>query len=160
MALGLWQTVFKGVGMQKAVVLDIEASGLEEGSFPIEIAWIGVNHDEFDTFFIKPERHWTHWDEQAESIHGLSRSLITRTGISCEKAVSRLDANIVNLDVYSDAPEWDGYWLDLLYSVVEKKRTWTLKKLNLNYTELKYESMPHRALADAERLSRFFTESV
>lgn len=146
--------------MQKAVVLDIEASGLEEGSFPIEIAWIGINHDEFDTFFIKPERHWTHWDEQAGSIHGLSRSLITRTGIACYEAVCRLDGNMANQDVYSDAPEWDGYWLDRLYSVVEKKRTWTLKKLNLFYTELETESMPHRALADAERLTRLFKGSV
>ena len=139
--------------MKNAVVLDIEASGLEEGSFPIEVAWIGVNYDEFDTFFIKPEPTWTYWDKQAECIHGLSRTLITRAGIACCEAVSRLDANLRNRDVYSDAPEWDGYWLDRLYSAVEKKRRWSLKKINLYYTEWDSAFIPHRALADAERLA-------
>lgn len=145
--------------MQNAVVLDIEASGLVEGSFPLEVAWIGVNHDEFDTFFIKPESHWTHWDEQAESIHGISKSLVSRTGIACYEAVSRLDANLAKREVLSDAPEWDGYWLDRLYDAVEKKRNWSLKKINLYCTQMDTSLMPHRALSDAERLSTFFRES-
>lgn len=139
--------------MKNAVVLDIEASGLEEGSFPIEIAWIGVSNNEFDNFIIKPEKVWTHWDEYAEGVHGLSRSLIERTGISVSEAVSRLDKYLVNRDVFTDAPEWDGYWLDRLYNAVGKKRSWTLKKINLYYTELETAFMPHRALADAERLA-------
>ena len=139
--------------MKNTVVLDIEASGLEDGSYPVEIAWIGVGNNDFDSFLIKPEPHWIQWDEQAEATHGLSRSVITRVGLSAKEVVSRLDNDLINQEVFSDAPEWDGYWLDRLYNAAQKNRRWALKRVNIDFSDREWSLMPHRALSDAEHIA-------
>lgn len=141
--------------MKNAVVLDIEASGLEVGSYPIEIAWIGVLDNAFDNFLIKPDKEWILWDSLAQEVHGISRMVIERAGITACEATTRLDHFLKYKEIYSDAPEWDGYWLDRLYSSVNKKREWRLEKIKIDYNDLNLVVAPHRALVDAECLAQY-----
>lgn len=41
--------------------LDIEATGIHEDSYPIEIGWVDTEGNE-SSFLIKPIPEWTHWD--------------------------------------------------------------------------------------------------
>ena len=53
-------------------IIDLEASGFGRGSYPIEVGF-ALENREIYSFLIKPEADWTHWSEEAEEIHGISR---------------------------------------------------------------------------------------
>ena len=48
-------------------VIDIEASGLGAGSYPIEVGIVLANGFTYDSLIARPG-FWTHWDEEAEKI--------------------------------------------------------------------------------------------
>ena len=61
--------------------IDVEASGLGNTSYPIEVAWndaegLITNH------LVKPEPQWTSWDPEAERIHGITKEQLEKDGIS------------------------------------------------------------------------------
>ena len=93
--------------------LDIEASGLHPGSFPIEVAWVledGVG----EAHLIRPEPEWRLWDSNAEAMHGLSRDILAREGRPAAEVALRAAAALRGRHVYSDAVGSDGSWLDQL----------------------------------------------
>ncbi len=99
-------------------VIDIEASGLAWDSYPIEIA-IVINN-KTHCWLIKPETDWTHWDMQAEALHGISQAQLIDKGKSAKtvaKEINRLTEN-GNRVLYSDAARWDGGWFTTLFETV------------------------------------------
>ena len=74
------------------IIFDVEASGLSDDSYPIEVAWQdGTNEDLFDSFLIKPCDSWVHWDDYAEQeIHHISRNTLHSEGISITESCIRL----------------------------------------------------------------------
>ncbi|UZE94500.1 hypothetical protein [Alkalimarinus alittae] len=76
--------------LPKMIIFDVEASGLSDDSYPIEVAWQDSNDPEcFDSFLINPNETWKHWDDYAEIDNALmtlendiSKFLITIHGIS------------------------------------------------------------------------------
>ena len=69
--------------------LDIEASGLGEHSFPIEIGW-AIPFDKERGFLIRPAPDWTYWSAIAEEVfHRISRDELLREGIPADEAVRR-----------------------------------------------------------------------
>lgn len=56
------------------IFLDIEASGLGSGSFPVEIAWVSEGGAE-ESHLIRPAPGWTQWSRRAEALHGITRAL-------------------------------------------------------------------------------------
>ena len=99
-------------------VIDIEASGLAEESYPIEIAWQSVsNEDDFDSFLIQPIDSWKHWDAYAEEhVHHISRNSLFEQGISAQSACERLNESLKNKVVYSDAVNFDERWMLKLFN--------------------------------------------
>jgi hypothetical protein len=98
--------------------IDFEASGLD-GSYPVEFAFV-LDDGLGDASLIRPEASWTHWDDEAERIHGISRDRLLAEGIPAAD-VARRAAVILGEPgtiVLSDAPEWDGAWLGLLLSTL------------------------------------------
>ena len=144
-------------------VIDIEASGLGDDSYPIEIAW-GHRYDPtfYDTFLIRPARDWTHWDNHAElNIHGLSRETLYREGVSVQDAVARLEQHLRGKTVYSDHVASDRPWVVKLYSQLGREPSFEFRPVQslvrpdkVSEFCLRYSSTPirHRALADVRKI--------
>ena len=107
--------------------LDFEASGLYNGSYPIEagMAWDEAGESRSEGFLIIPDKGWQSWSRESEVIHGLSRAQLTAEGISVEQAAMRVLRRIEAADtVHSDAPDYEKVWLDTLLTAgrVERNR--------------------------------------
>lgn len=96
--------------------LDCEASGLHQGSFPIEFGWSGLDLRP-RSFLIRPSPNWTEGriDPAAYGIHGIARSETLRSGIPPRDAALRLNEAFEDRIVVSDAPDYDAYWLRELF---------------------------------------------
>lgn len=93
--------------------LDIEATGLGQDSVPIEIGWCdetgaGKEH------LIRPEADWTDWDYNAQQVHGITQGDLQIKGRPAAEVAHRLVGVLGGQKVYSDAPGFDGAWLDVL----------------------------------------------
>jgi hypothetical protein len=96
------------------IFLDIEASGLYAGSYPIEIGWVDET-GAGESHLIRPAPDWTSWSQASETIHGISREMLAREGRDHDWVARRVAEALAEADaVYTDAPEWDQAWLDRL----------------------------------------------
>jgi hypothetical protein len=147
-------------------ILDIEASGLNEESYPIEIAWCALEGADEFSVLINPESAggWDSWDDFAESaIHGISRSECCERGENVVVVANRLEQLLNDHPVFSDAPYQDQQWLNRLFDAVGKRcpafllpidQAVSLNKraqLNKSLVEL---ARPHRAMADCFLLKK------
>lgn len=143
--------------------LDIEASGLKQpDSYPIEVGWADTLGNS-DSFLIRPLRHWTHWDEAAASLHGITREQLLAEGIPVDEAAWRLDEMLGIETVFCDALAYDGFWLDRLFKAASIEPSFQLADVYQLYGALGVERTarlqrilrstptPHRAREDAER---------
>lgn len=145
------------------IILDIEASGLDPESYPIEIAWQHRSNSKlFDSFLIKPLETWSHWDFYAEAhFHRLSRSDLEVNGISVTEATQRLNQSLSGQTVYTDAPDYDRKWIGKLFRSVGIEKAFMIKSL---YTlippsrecvyrqHLARSPIVHRALEDVRQI--------
>jgi hypothetical protein len=147
------------------ICLDIEASGLGTRSYPIEIAWKQLDSEDEDDFLIDPRTgyNWTNWDESAAEIHGLSLEELYEEGISVKEACSRLNQRLRGKYVYSDAFEFDYFWITRLFDAGMVKPQFRLLGLEelLNEDDLElYQKVSHqsprrhRAMPDVDDLIR------
>lgn len=140
----------------KKYIIDIEASGLEKESYPIEIAFVDLESSEAFSFLIKPYSHWTHWNEQAEKVHNISQSELLKNGSNPYEVAENVFNLLSQSQVFSDAYQFDSHWLNTLLLdsgfpeiVVQPVHDLISDQnvFNFNYSlnELK---TPHRALQD------------
>jgi len=96
--------------------LDVEASALHAGSYPIEIGWCGADLAPV-AFLIKPQAKWTidDWAPDSERIHGISRAHLFEFGFDAHDVANWLNAACTGKIVLSDNPAYDGDWLTQLY---------------------------------------------
>lgn len=99
------------------ICIDLEASGLGPQSYPIEVAWKDGRSGEQDAFLIDPAtvEGWTYWDEFAEELHGIDINDLAEGGLSVVAAARRLNQALAGKVVYSDASEFDRFWLTRLF---------------------------------------------
>lgn len=109
------------------VFLDIEASSLLPGGYPIEVGWVWEGGTG-EAHLIRPEPHWKEWDCKAEKVHGLSRDLLKAEGRPAAEVALRAANALRGATVYSDSPGWDGGWLDALLEVTSSS---ALRVLNV-----------------------------
>ena len=64
---------------------------------------------------IRPEDDWLHWNEEAESLHGITRDILLVNGKSPLKVAMLLNEWLDGETVYTDAWGNDSCWLALLY---------------------------------------------
>lgn len=96
------------------ITIDVEASGFGRGSFPVEVGLVlpdGMRH----CYLIAPARSWTHWDDEAEAVHGISRERLLSYGRPIPDVAWRLNALLGSKTVYSDAWSFDMSWLGKLF---------------------------------------------
>ena len=92
--------------------LDFEASSFD--GYPIEVA-ISMPDGEIRSWLIRPARGWTDWSAKAEALHGISRELLARDGVSASEVARELNALLTGRVVYTDSPDYDGRWCRLLF---------------------------------------------
>ena len=111
------------------VLLDIEASGLSRGSYPIEVGYVladGRSH----CFLIKPLDDWQMWDSSAERLHGISRAQLLLRGLDVVTVAETLNRALGGMTVYSDAWGNDQSWLALLFDRAERVQGFRLEALH------------------------------
>lgn len=81
-----------------------------------------------DSFLISPAPDWSmdDWDARAERLHGVSAKTLSDLGVGAATACDRLSAALSGRDVYSDAPDWDSFWLMRLFDAAGRKAPFRL----------------------------------
>ena len=101
--------------MTSPCMIDFEASSLSSDSYPIEVAW-STPDGAIESHLIRPHWSWTDWDEYAErEIHRISRETLRTDGRSTRDVATVMNTALAGTTVYSDAPEFDGHWLERLF---------------------------------------------
>lgn len=102
--------------------IDFEASGLGPLSWPIEVGW-SFEDGVTDSALISPSPHWpmTAWDPKAERLHGITPKMLADLGLDPAAACERLDGALTGRAVYSDAPDWDSFWMLRLYQAAGRR---------------------------------------
>ena len=150
------------------IFLDIEASGLSPGSWPIEVGLAKVTDAGIEVWssLIRPDPSWSmdDWSEKSQRIHNIPRSDLDQAP-EAASVVREVLERFHAATACSDAPEYDGRWLQVLFDTAGD----TAPRLNdfhqlLNtefsglaldrtYEWLSRTPLPHRAGPDAERLA-------
>lgn len=116
------------------IIIDVEASGFGRGSYPIEVGFV-MPDGSAQCSLIKPETSWVHWDDSAESLHGITRDILAEHGKSIEEVAVWLNEHLRGLTVYSDAWGNDLSWLGALFEYAEVPQLFHLDALNKLLTE-------------------------
>ena len=147
--------------------MDIEASGFGVGSYPIEIGIVLANGDAYCTL-IAPEPGWTHWDPDAQAVHGIARATLLQFGKPAAVVAADLNQRLAGSTIYSDSWCHDYTWLHLLYLAAGSSPSFKLASLHSVVGEVararwdavradverRDGSTRHRASADARVLQQ------
>lgn len=99
------------------ILIDVEASGLHDTSFPTEVAWCNSDLREGASYLIRPTTEWlaTPWSEEAEAITGISLDLLTAYGLDPIDVADHLNREIGGTSPLTDNPWLDGRWLRMIH---------------------------------------------
>jgi hypothetical protein len=95
-------------------VIDLEASGFGRGSYPIEVGFVLPDGTSYCSL-IMPAPHWTHWDDEAERLHHITRQQLAWYGARPQDVATILNQRLRGRVVYSDGWAHDYSWLALLF---------------------------------------------
>ena len=125
----------------RIVFVDLEASGLLPGSYPVEVGWAkprflpwGGCAIEVGSVLVRPEPKWLAsggWDPDAERLHGLAREVLSRDGLPAAEACDRLDQEFSGCLVVTDTGggSTDDMWLAVLYEAASREPAdWKVEK--------------------------------
>lgn len=107
-------------------VIDVEASGFGKQSYPIEVGW-ALPDGRTGCVLVRPPPHWTHWDEGAERVHGITRETLRQHGREPVEVALRMNAELGGQTVYSDAWGHDFAWISRLFDEAELPRHFKLE---------------------------------
>lgn len=110
-------------------VLDIEASGFGRRSYPIEFGYV-TPQGRADCMLVRPPPMWTHWDPNAERVHGISREILQAHGRPPLEVALALNHALGGQTVYCDGWAHDYAWLAALFELVDRSPTFKLESIN------------------------------
>ena len=158
--------------MQVPSIIDIEASGFGAHSYPVEI---GVTREDGGKFcqLVKPYPDWTHWEQEAESLHGLSREHLLAHGNDGTAVCLALNDFLKGTTVYSDGWVVDHPWLIKLFSTAGVPMQFEVRALEYVLSEYQMDHWQyvkqrvtqsltiarHRASVDAEIIQQTFFQT-
>lgn len=143
-------------------VIDFEASGLSKKSYPIEVGI--TNGAEHYTVLIKPMSHWAYWEIEAEKVHNIAHDEIMKNGEDPISVAIKLNNILKTSKIYCDNIQWDGFWLNVLFSdnglsptfqildiqdILKTGRQWRLFESKMEKLGMSNIYKKHRALDDA-----------
>src|SRR5688500_4216745 len=124
--------------------LDFDASSLRYASHPIEVAW-SLEDGTVETYLIKPAWDWSDWDSNAEAAHGLSQQELNAQGLPAWQVAQRMNEPLAGRTLHSDAPEYDGFWLERLVEHHSEEPQFTLRHFDALFPRLSPDSIAARA---------------
>lgn len=164
---------------RRIAILDVEASALEAGSYPIEVGValvrgpsepIGVGAK-----LIRPTKEWLDtgvWSKSSEAVHGIPLERVQREGEPVEEVCDWLNGLLGSSTIVAtDAPRYDQDWLDTLFAAAareQKFRVFDFQVLAREFSAdqhrhlaflLGKDAPPHRAAEDALRLASKLMET-
>lgn len=111
------------------VFLDIEASSLSGSSYPVEVAW-NLPDGNIECYLINPylyPREYDDWSPDAQATHGLSREYLMNNGEAPNFVTQKMLNSLSGVDIYTNAPEFDGVWIRRLFNAVGKDMSFRFK---------------------------------
>ena len=120
------------------IVIDVEASGFDPMSYPIEVGVAFENGSRFSTL-IKPVDEWQHWDSTAEKLHYIQRDTLIHHGKSVLEVALKLNSLLDKETVYSDGWVVDKPWLDSLFFQAGVNRSFFISPLEMILCEEQME---------------------
>lgn len=151
------------------LVIDVEASGFGVGSYPIEVG-VAMPDGKVRCMIVRPEPEWVHWDEKAQSLHGITREILLEHGSPVREVAEQLNEWLTGEIVYSDAWGNDSSWLALLFDTAGISQRFKLESLRALLSEQQVsvwhetkdqvdretDCQRHRASHDAKVLQQTF----
>ena len=148
-------------------VLDIEASGFGQDSYPIEVGFVLPNGDTYCSL-IRPAPGWTHWDNSAERMHRISQETVRVHGRDAREVALLMNERLRGLTLYCDGWAHDYVWLNVLFEAVGLTPSFKLDNLRALLTDreaafwgvvkqqvtTELRLQRHRASSDAKVLQR------
>lgn len=112
----------------RLILIDVEASGLHEGSYATEVGWCSHDLLAGASYLIRPPEHWldSPWSAEAEDITGITQVVLGCYGLPPVEVCARLNADLAGETPLTDAPSMDGLWLRTLYSEVGEAPSWII----------------------------------
>ena len=109
--------------MQPIAFIDLEASGLGAASWPVEVGWCFLDGAP-TSMLVRPDENWPDdaWDPAAAALHGLTRGELKKRGAPAQTICNAMNEALAGAVVYSDAPDWDGFWLYRLFSAAKARQ--------------------------------------
>jgi len=119
---------------ERPAILDIEASGFGPHSYPIEVGFALADGERYSRL-ITPEPDWTHWCEQAQSVHGIARQQLHQHGHPVRAVATELNRRLAGLTLYSDGWVVDKPWLVTLFTAAGIAPRFSLSALEMILSE-------------------------
>lgn len=110
-------------------VIDIEASGFGRSSYPIEVGYV-LPGGRSVCMLIRPQAGWTHWDEAAQRVHGISRALLQTRGRGVVEVAQIMNADLHGRTVYCDGWAHDYPWLAAVFEAAGEPAAFRLESVN------------------------------
>ena len=120
----------QGTSEGAVAFVDVEASGLGPYSWPIEVGW-GFHGQPARSVLIRPAEGWPMhaWEKPAEALHGIAPDRLLAEGRDPLDVALGLNAALGQATVYSDAPDYDSFWLFRLYDAAGVRPNYRLADL-------------------------------
>ncbi len=115
-------------------IIDVEASGFGSNSYPIEVGVILSDGLKYCSL-ITPDKEWTHWDNEAEHIHHISRHCLKDHGKPAHTVAQQLNDFFEGMTLYSDGWVVDKPWLTRLFYVARIPMKFDVSPLELILSE-------------------------
>jgi len=101
------------------IVIDFEASSLNDGSYPIEFGYCDLEMNS-GGFLIRPKPEWTDWHPDAASAHGIPRVLLFASGIPAREAAERINYMTDGGKAFlCDGGASDQRWYEVLFRATD-----------------------------------------
>lgn len=124
--------------------IDIEASGLSEDSFPLEIGWT-IDGEHVESFLIKPDNTWNlnSWSSNAHVLHNISLKDVMDFGHNANIITQKMNSDLNGFVLLSDSVSHDIRWTNMLFDAAGINRKFKivsidkfLKKVGLSDKEI------------------------
>ncbi|MEF7612729.1 hypothetical protein V4F39_02325 [Aquincola sp. MAHUQ-54] len=132
-------------------VLDVEASGFGRHSYPVEVG-VALPDGRALCTLVRPQPEWTHWDDAAQHLHGISRETALLHGRSARAVAELLNTELEGRTVYTDAWAHDYVWLATLFEAAGLRPRFRLEHLRMLLDEAQTSSFDDARRAASEEL--------
>jgi hypothetical protein len=120
--------------LTQPLIIDVEASGLGAGSYPIEVG-VALEGGEKFCRLIEPSKSWSHWDTEAEQVHHISRENLKENGIEVVEVADALNQLLEDKVLYTDGWVVDKPWLTMLFHEARRPMLFRVSPIEIIFSE-------------------------